>query len=94
MSSSPVAASFVILHPSGVREARTLAPGVESLSLKEMQQIVCGHIEVVPVADPTMLLVVNENGGPLQLPFNPDASVLARRSICGTVLYCSQAMLK
>jgi len=57
-------------------------------SLEQMQKIVGGYIEVVPVAG-GKTLVVNEEGLLQQLPINYKASALYNCTIVGNVILCT-----
>jgi len=57
-------------------------------SLEQMQKIVGGYIEVVPVAG-GKTLVVNEEGLLQQLPINHKASALYNDTIVGDVILCT-----
>lgn len=81
-----------IITPDGTMTETAPKDGV-LYHLEELQAVVGGLIELVrlPGAKPGDLdmLVVNEEGLLLELPFNPIASLLARRRLVGTVLLCS-----
>lgn len=63
-------------------------------SLTTLQTAVGGYIEAVAVpADERLVLLVNEDGLLLHLPPNPQASVLALRSIVGDAILMSRALL-
>lgn len=64
----------------------------ESFKLKELQNLVGGYIETIPVAT-DQLMVVNEEGKLLKLPFNQKATNIALENcvvdaIVGDVLIC------
>jgi hypothetical protein len=62
-------------------------------SLEELQEIVGGYIETVPTYKRGEILVVNEEGKLLGLPFNREATVLARiynDYIAGDALLCKE----
>jgi hypothetical protein len=77
-----------ILHTDG-RVGRTWpkAPNGK-YTLEELQTIVGGMIEMVPLPHPHkgMYLVANENGLSLNMPFNEAASQLAGQCVVGNVL--------
>lgn len=56
------------------------------LSLNEIQGAVGGFFEIVRVPDPSVMLLVNEEGLILNLPLNHQASQLAGQQIVGPVL--------
>lgn len=62
-------------------------------SLEELQGIVGGYIQIVQCPD-DMMMVVNEEGLPLNLPVNPVASLFARQYIVGDVLYCRKDQVR
>ena len=57
-------------------------------SLEQLQKIVGGYIEVVPIAG-GKTLVVNEEGLLQQLPLNYKASAIAHGTIVGDVVLCT-----
>lgn len=57
-------------------------------SLEQMQKIVGGYIEVIPIAG-GKTLVVNEEGLLQQLPINHKASALYSGTIVGDVILCT-----
>lgn len=65
-----------IYYADGRQEERAPANG-RDYSLKEMQAIVGGYIELVPCKQPGMIMVINEEGKLLGLPRNEQATALA-----------------
>lgn len=62
-------------------------------SLSEMQRIVGGFIECVTL-DNGQLMVVNEEGVILEMPYNKKASELFGQPIVGNVLVCDSNQIK
>ena len=62
-------------------------------SLSEMQRIVGGFIECVTLAN-GQLMVVNEEGVILEMPYNTKASELYGQPIVGNVLVCDSNQIK
>lgn len=62
-------------------------------SLSEMQRIVGGFIECVTL-DNGQLMVVNEEGVILEMPYNKKASELFGHPIVGNVLVCESNQIK
>lgn len=62
-------------------------------SLSEMQRIVGGFIECVTLAN-GQLMVVNEEGVILEMPYNKKASELYGQPIVGNVLVCDSNQIK
>lgn len=62
-------------------------------SLSEMQRIVGGFIEIVTLKD-HQLMVVNEEGVILEMPYNAKASELYGQPIVGNVLVCDSNQIK
>jgi hypothetical protein len=62
-------------------------------SLSEMQRIVGGFIEIVTLKD-HQLMVVNEEGVILEMPYNKKASELYGQPIVGNVLVCDSNQIK
>ncbi len=86
MTSKPEISPDRLITPEGeVREVRP-ANGTD-YTLEELQGFVGGYIELVPVRNKEVLLVVDEEGRlKKDSKLNPGASVLAGRVIVGTVL--------
>lgn len=61
--------------------------------LDELKEIVGGWIEIVRCPD-DWIMVVNEEGQLLNLPYNPVASLIAGQPIVGDVLYCKSRQIK
>ena len=62
-------------------------------TLKEAQAYVGGYVQIVPtIPDIGCILLVNEEGALLGLPFNEVASKVAGQSIVGDALYCPANM--
>ena len=61
--------------------------------LSELQEIVGGMIEIVYLSN-ERIMVVNEEGLLLDLPYNADASVMAMNVIVGDVLICDSDKVK
>ena len=62
-------------------------------SLSEMQRIVGGFIECVTLAN-GQLMVVNEEGVILEMPYNKKASELFGQPIVGNALVCDSNQIK
>lgn len=62
-------------------------------SLSEMQRIVGGFIEIVTLKD-GQLMVVNEEGMLLEMPYNQKASELYGQPVVGNVLVCNDDQIK
>jgi hypothetical protein len=84
-----------IIRPNGSREQITPADGKE-FSLKEMQEVVGGYIELVTLVPGELFMFVNEDGHALGLPLNLKATHLYHRAggrpeypVLGTVLVTS-----
>lgn len=70
----------------------------KSFKLKELQEFVGGYIETIPVST-NQLMVVNEEGKLLRLPFNQKATNIALENcvidaIVGDVLICMSNEIK
>ena len=59
----------------------------ETFTLEELRKAVNGYFELVHLPN-NFVLVVNEDGLRLKLPFNLIASLMARKSIVGDALLC------
>lgn len=89
-----------IFQVDGTRREVTPADGVY-FSLEEMQKIVGGYIQILPLNE-EMMLVVNEDGKIMDppLPVNPSATLFTRNLIAnddlivGDVLICSANYLQ
>ena len=64
-----------------------------NFSLGEMQKIVGGWIEVVTLRN-GQLMVVNEEGKMIGLPYNQAASILCGQPVVGDVLVCDSEQIK
>lgn len=68
--------------------------------LKELQEIVGGYIEIVPAVHSDEVIVVNEEGKLLNLPYNPIATLYFQAYwdtndyIVGNVLICDKKHIK
>lgn len=62
-------------------------------SLKELQEVVEGFIEIVRRED-NHIMVVNEEGLLLNLQYNERASMIAKQPIFGRVLVCKDYEVK
>jgi hypothetical protein len=76
-----------LLQPDGATSTITPANG-RTFALDELQQLVGGYIEFVPVNEQGWL-VVNEDGKLKNLPENPKATQLFNHPICGVAMLCS-----
>jgi hypothetical protein len=72
-----------------------------TFTLPELNALVGGYIEVVPLAKGGTFMVVNEDGKRLQLPVNPHATALLREAggypgdcVVGNVVICTYAELE
>lgn len=75
-----------ILRFNGTEE-----PYVQEPSLEQMQKVVKGYVEVVPIPDSeNKVMLVNEEGRLLRLPVNMKASNVAHTVIVGDVLICEK----
>lgn len=64
-------------HLKANDEAPLIEPKGETWTLKELQELVGGYIEIVAVPNhPGRVLVINENGKLIDLPFNKNATDL------------------
>lgn len=81
----------LIIKTSGERTHVTPENG-EYFSLKELQKVVGGYIELVNIkavfTDDVM--VVNEEGNLMELAPNEEASIYAQQPIVGDVLICKR----
>lgn len=64
-----------------------------NFQLEELKEIVGGWIEIVRCPD-DWIMVVNEEGQLLNLPYNPIASLIAGQPIVGDVLWCPSNQVK
>ncbi|NJR72701.1 MAG: DUF3846 domain-containing protein [Scytonema sp. CRU_2_7] len=62
--------------------------GTESFNLEELQEYVEGFIEVLPTADTSYVLVVDEDGRLKETYLNTFATKLAGRRIFGPAILC------
>jgi hypothetical protein len=81
-----------IIHTSG-DETETIPKNGSDFELAELQDIVGGLIECIPLTK-GRLLVVNEEGLLENLPINTKASLLVGLPIVGTVVICDDDQLK
>lgn len=65
----------------------------KDFKLKELQPVVEGYIEIVRLRD-GRLMIVNEEGMLMKLPYNRIASQIARQPIVGNVLVCDEGQIK
>jgi hypothetical protein len=73
---------------------KVLPANGETFSIEELQEMVGGYFEYVPVPNkPSMRLVVNEDGLIKDLPINPMASGVYGAVIVGDALYTPMKML-
>ena len=77
-----------IIRANGPMEDHVPADGRESFNLEELQEVVDGYIELIPLPNDEVM-VVNEDGQRLGLPQNHEASRLYRSQILGDVLVAS-----
>lgn len=80
------------INADGTRRDIAPANGTD-YSLRELQEIVGGDIELVRLDD-EWLLVVNEEGLLFESPANPIASYLAQQQILGNVALVRQRSVK
>ncbi len=59
----------------------------KKMTLEQLQKHVGGDIEVICLPD-DLLMVINENGIALDLPFNGNAYALVRQPIRGNAIVC------
>lgn len=71
--------------------------GRPAFTLPELQQIVGGYIELIPMRDPSRVMFVNEDGKSQNLPLNQVASALGWEAgiapddyIVGDVVVCTR----
>jgi hypothetical protein len=81
-----------IINTSGDETEMTPKNGSD-FELAELQDIVGGLIECVPLTN-GKLLIVDEEGLLKSLPINTKASLLARQRIVGTAVICDNDQLK
>lgn len=75
-------------------EVKLYMPKDKHFTLKELQKVVDGHIELAPRVFDDYLTVVNEEGLIYQLPFNELAYKLFEVEFVGNVLICPQAIFE
>ena len=64
-------------HLRANNEAPLIEPEGETWTLKELQDLVGGYIQIVALPNhPGKILVINENGKLIDLPYNKNASDL------------------
>jgi hypothetical protein len=68
-----------VIYPDGAQRTVTPAHGV-SFTLEELRKLVGGSIELVALSTGDMMLI-NEEGKLLGLPYNPLATMLAAPSL-------------
>jgi len=91
----------LVIHPDGTSEVLAYTrPQDEKnsqaiqASLTTLQNAVGGYIETIAVrGDDSLILLVNEEGRRLKLPYNPQASELAQRHIVGKAVLLPKALL-
>jgi hypothetical protein len=76
-----------LFQPDGIASTISPANG-KTFALDELQHLVAGFIEFVPVNEQGWL-VVNEDGRLKHLPENPKATQLFNHPICGVAVLCS-----
>lgn len=87
--------SDIIIRANGTRD-RVIPDHSGFYSLKELQDFVGGWIEIIYLNhDADHVLVVNEEGQLLGLPFNKDATIVAKLNdhpfeIVGDAFYCKR----
>lgn len=65
----------------------------KDFKLEELQPVVEGYIEIVRLRD-GRLMIVNEEGMLMKLPYNRIASQIAGQPIVGNVLVCDEGQIK
>jgi hypothetical protein len=94
---NPYVPPGVILRVDGTREVVRPANG-EYFTLKEMQTIVDGLIEILPTRLPDFSLVINEEGKLEDLPYNPAGTSMYKYgnkdTIVGDVLVVNDKYLR
>lgn len=88
--------ALLIKVEKGITSIEVVEPKGETFTLQELQNFVCGNIELLFAACGEICMVVNEDGKTLRLPVNMTAtmlySALATRhfhdTIVGNVLLC------
>lgn len=86
------------IYKSNGEEVSVTPANGKTFTLKELQDIVHGYIEIITLSNP-LIMVVNEEGIIEELPMNVKASQIAasyhRGSfIVGDVLVCNASMVK
>ena len=81
-----------IINTSG-DETEMIPKNGSDFELKELQDVVGGLIELVPLTN-GKLLIVDEEGLFKSLPVITKASLLARQTIVGTAVVCENSQLK
>lgn len=81
----------VLIKTNGDREKRL--PEKDTFTMKELQSIVGGYFEFVPLAD-GLLMVVNEEGLLKELPQNRQASAIAMQTIVGDVIIVHESEVR
>lgn len=89
-----------IINANGAKTEVTPKFG-NSFTLEELQEYVGGYIEIIRLTD-KYLMVVNEEGRLLNLPFNPEATDIARQHkaiypndmIVGNALVAEESMIE
>lgn len=82
-----------IYYTSGEQKAVTPANG-STFSLEELQAIVEGYIELAPMSNKNLCMVVNEEGVLQGLDYNFAASLVAQYPIVGNALVCPSDMIE
>ena len=83
-------------HLKANGEAPLVEPKGETWELKELQALVGGYIEIVAAPNhPGRVLVINENGKLIGLPFNKNATALSTyEPIVGDVVVTLSELIK
>ena len=87
----------VVYKSNGSVEDRVFSK--KNVTLKEMQEIVGGYIEFIYLRKDNLVMVVNEEGKIMGLPFNAKATQLVKECnindiIVGDVLVINQSLIK
>jgi hypothetical protein len=76
-----------------IKADETIIKDVDISTLKQMQNLVGGYIEIVHISAEEML-IVNEEGLLFGLPFNSEASELAGITILGDAILTTRKEMK
>lgn len=93
VASSKVAGDAVLIPVSGSAKAVVPANGTD-FTLREVQKLVGGYVEVVPMPERGRIMLVDEEGLMKGLPVNRGASRSARRTIVGPALVMDSSMFR